>query len=296
MAGMAEAGDGTGARTLARALARTRARAGAPAGAGPDAGDGDAWPLVAVPADIRAFQGYDWHCSPQQYVRALHEVSRVTPVIVPALPGMDVGAVLAAVDGVLVSGSRTNVHPALFGADPTPAHEPYDERRDALTLPLIRHAVGQAVPTFCICRGIQEMNVAFGGTLATEIQEREGIDDHRMAPSDDPDRRFAIRHPVSVEADGPLAPVLGEGVRVNSLHRQAIERLAPSLRVEARAPDGTIEAVSVTGAPAFAVGVQWHPEYWAGTDGPSTALFEAFGDAVRAHAAARRTAVAGPAS
>ena len=244
-------------------------------------------PLVAVPADLRAFQGYQWHCAPEQYLRALHEVARVTPVIVPALPGLDAGAVLGGVDGVLISGSRTNVHPSLFGAEPTPAYEPYDERRDALTLPLIRHAVGAAIPLFCICRGIQEMNVAFGGTLAAEIQEREGTNDHRMVPSDDPDRRFAIRHPVAIEPDGPLAPVLGERADVNSLHRQAIDRLAPTLRVEASAPDGTIEAVSVPGAPAFAVGVQWHPEYWAGSDGPSTALFEAFGNAVRAHAARR---------
>ena len=255
---------------------------------GTEAGDGDdARPLVAVPADIREFQGYQWHCAPEQYLRALHEVARVTPVIVPALPGLDGQAVLAGVDGVLITGSRTNVHPALYGADPTPAHEPYDERRDALTLPLIRHAVRAAVPTFCICRGIQEMNVAFGGTLATEIQEREGTDDHRMQPSDDPDRRFAIRHPVAIEPAGPLGAVLGGRADVNTLHRQAIDRLAPGLTVEARAPDGTIEAVSATGASAFAVGVQWHPEYWAGSDGPSTALFEAFGDAVRAHAAAR---------
>ena len=250
----------------------------------------DARPLVAVPADVREFQGYSWHCTPEQYLRALHEVARVTPVIVPALPGLDADVVLAGVDGVLVSGSRTNVHPALYGAEPTPAHEPYDPERDALTLPLIRHAVRAAVPTFCICRGIQEMNVAFGGTLATEIQEREGTDDHRMTPSDDPDRRFAIRHPVTIEPDGPLAPVLGERAEVNTLHRQAIDRLAPALRVEASAPDGTIEAVSARGARAFAVGVQWHPEYWAGSDGPSTALFEAFGDAVRAHAAARMEA------
>lgn len=247
----------------------------------------DARPLVAVPADLREFQGYRWHASPEQYLRALHEVARVTPLIVPALPGIDVGAVLVAVDGVLVTGSRTNVHPALYGAEPTPAHEPYDPDRDALSLPLIRASIGAAVPLFCVCRGIQEMNVALGGTLATEIQEREGTDDHRMPPSDDPDRRFAIRHPVSVAPDGPLAPVLGARAQVNSLHRQAIERLAPGLRVEASAPDGTVEAVSATNAVALALGVQWHPEYWAGTDGPSTALFEAFGDAVRAHAAAR---------
>ena len=247
-------------------------------------------PLVAVPADVREFQGYQWHCTPDQYVRALANVARVTPVIVPALPDIDMKAVLRGVDGLLVSGSRTNVHPSLYGADPTPAHEPYDPARDALSLPLIRAAIDCAVPTFCICRGIQELNVAFGGTLATEIQEREGTDDHRMAPSDDADRRFAIRHPIA--AEGTVGSIVGESVRVNSLHRQAVERLAPGLRVEARAPDGTIEAVVVEGAPALAIGVQWHPEYWAGTDGPSTALFEAFGDAVRAHAAARTANVA----
>lgn len=244
-------------------------------------------PLVAVPADTRAMQGYTWHCAPEQYLRALQEVARVTPLIVPALPDINVDAVLRGVDGVLITGSRTNVHPALYGTEPSPAHEPYDPARDALTLPLIRQAVDAGSPTFCICRGIQEMNVALGGTLATEIQEREGTDDHRMQPSDDADLRFAIRHPVAVEADGPLGPVLGGNAEVNTLHRQAIDTLAPGLRVEATAPDGTIEAVSATGASAFAVGVQWHPEYWAGADGPSTALFEAFGDAVRAHAAAR---------
>ena len=242
-------------------------------------------PLVAVPADIREFQGYRWHCSPEQYVRALAEVSRVTPVIVPALQGLDPTALLEGVDGVLISGSRTNVHPSLYGAEPTPAHEPYDPDRDALSLPLIRAGIAGGVPTFCICRGIQEMNVALGGTLATEIQEKDGTDDHRMTPSDDPDRRFAIRH--SIAAEGVVGEIVGQRIDVNSLHRQAIEMVAPGLRVEARAPDGTIEAVSVVGARALAIGVQWHPEYWAGSDGPSTALFEAFGDAVRAHAEAR---------
>ena len=243
-------------------------------------------PLVAVPADLREFQGYRWHCAPEQYLRALVEVARVTPVIVPALPALDPAAVLGAVDGVLVTGSRTNVHPSLFGAEPDPAYEPYDPDRDALALPLIRASIGRAVPLFCICRGIQEMNVALGGTLATEIQEREGTDDHRMEPSDDPDRRFAIRHPV--EATGTVGSIVGERPRVNSLHRQAIDALAPCLSVEARAPDGTIEAVAVEGAPALAIGVQWHPEYWAGSDAPSTALFEAFGNAARERAASRR--------
>ena len=259
----------------------------------PEAVPADA-PLVALPADIREFQGYSWHASPEQYARAALDAAGVLPLIVPAL-GPSMTAALDAVDGLLVTGSRTNVHPALYGDEPTPSHEPFDPARDATTLALIRAAVGRGLPVLAVCRGIQELNVAFGGTLATEIQEREGTDDHRMTPSDDPDRRFAIRHPVHVE-DGPLREAIGEAPHVNSLHRQAIERLAPGLRVEARAPDGTIEAVSMPDAPGMAIGVQWHPEYWArdgklpdgaARDEPSWRLFGMWGEAVRTHRARR---------
>ena len=248
-------------------------------------------PLVALPADMREFQGYVWHASPEQYAGAALDAARLAPVIVPALGAGVAMVALGAVDGVLVTGSRTNVHPALYGAAPSPAHEPYDDARDETSIALIRGAVERGVPVLAICRGIQEMNVALGGTLATEIQEIDGRDDHRMPTSDDPDERFAIRHPIAV-ATGGLREALGEAPLVNSLHRQAIERLAPGLRAEARAPDGTIEAVSLPGARAWTYGVQWHPEYWARhaasmRDAPSWALFEAFGDAVRAHRAAR---------
>ena len=256
-------------------------------------------PLVALPADIREFQGYAWHATPDQYPAAAFDAAGVAPVVVPALGAALAESVLDAVDGLLVTGSRTNVHPARYGAEPLPAHEPFDPARDETSFALIRGAVERGLPVLAICRGIQEMNVAFGGTLAGEIQEREGIEDHRMVPSDDPDRRFAIRHDVTVEP-GPLREALGGtvreapggAVRVNSLHRQAIDTVAEPLRVEARAPDGTIEAVSLPGARAWTVGVQWHPEYWARAraarrDAPSWALFEAFGRAVRAHRAGR---------
>ena len=246
-------------------------------------------PLVAVPADIREFQGYSWHAVPAQYLDAARDAAGVAPIVVPAHGDGGVDAILDAVHGLLVTGSRTNVHPALYGAEPSPAHEPYDDARDATTLPLIRAALDRGLPVLAICRGIQELNVALGGTLATEIQDMDGRDDHRMTPSENPDERFAIKHPVQVAPDGRLADVLGGDVRVNSLHRQAIDRLAPALAIEARAPDGTIEAVSVKGAKAFAVGVQWHPEYWARhaaatPDRASFDLFAAFGNAVRAHA------------
>jgi putative glutamine amidotransferase len=133
------------------------------------------------------------------------------------------------------------------------------------------------------------MNVALGGTLATEIQEREGAIDHRAPAGVCQDERFAIRQKVSIRPGSCLAGIFGAGdIKVNSLHRQGLDRLGPRLEIEAVAEDGTVEAVSVRGAPAFAVGVQWHPEYWAHKDNASRLIFEAFGDAVRAHATTRQ--------
>ena len=160
--------------------------------------------------------------------------------------------------------------------------------RDATTLPLIRKAIERGVPLLAICRGIQELNVALGGTLGTEIQERPGSLDHRAAVSDDQDERFGIHQKVSIKPGSCLAGVFGAGeIMVNSLHRQAVDRLGSRLQVEAVAEDGTVEAVSVKDARAFAVGVQWHPEYWVKSDDNSLRIFRAFGDAARAHAAAR---------
>jgi putative glutamine amidotransferase len=211
------------------------------------------------------------------------------PVLLPALAGaLDLDSILDRVDGVLLSGSRSNVHPTLYGEEPTPDHEPYDPARDATTLPLIRRALERGVPLFAICRGYQELNVALGGTLHTEIQEFDGRMDHRAPEAPTNDQRYAIRHEVHLVPGGCIGKVLDAAeIDVNSLHRQGLATLAPRLTIEATAPDGTIEAVSVADAKAFAVGVQWHPEYWVRSDHPSARLFAAFGDAVRAHAAAR---------
>lgn len=247
-------------------------------------------PLVALAADVRHFDGYDWHASPSTYLDAAISGAGVVPLIIPAFgKKIDTDAILDAVDGVMVSGSKSNVHPALYGAEPSASHEPYDTARDATSIPLIKGALKRGIPLLAICRGIQELNVALGGTLATEIQEQDGRMDHRAPVSERQDERFAIRHPVWIEPGSCLADALAaDTVQVNSLHRQAIDVLGNGLAVEAVAGDGTIEAVSVKGAKAFAVGVQWHPEYWFREDAASRRLFEAFGDAVRAHAAARQ--------
>lgn len=246
-------------------------------------------PLVLLSADHRVLEGLAWHMTPAPYIEGVLVGAGAMPVLLPALgAALDFEAILARMDGVVLTGSRSNVHPSLYGAEPTIDHEPYDTARDATTLPLIRAALDMGVPLLAICRGYQELNVALGGSLATEIQTFEGRMDHRAPDTPDWDARFAIRHPVHVVREGCIGKILeADTIDVNSLHRQGLARLADGLAIEATAPDGTIEAVRVEGAKAFAVGVQWHPEYWVRSDAPSGKIFAAFGDAVRARAAAR---------
>ncbi len=239
-------------------------------------------PIVLITACLKPVDGYLWHSATHHYVDAVLHGAGAIPVILPAVgERVDVDALLDHVDGVLVTGSRSNVHPSHYGEDPHEKAEPYDHDRDATTLPLIRHAVAKAVPIFAICRGMQEFNVAFGGTLDTEIQEFEGRMDHRAPDVDDNDLRFAIRHTVELEKGGVLEDLFGaSAIETNSLHRQAVARVGNGLYVEARADDGTVEAVRPREASGFALAVQWHPEYWFKTDAPSKALFDAFGEAV----------------
>lgn len=247
-------------------------------------------PIIAIPADIRHLDGADWHAAQTQYLSAALDVAGVMSFIVPAFEeGNDVDAILDRVDGLLVSGSATNVHPSLYGVEAKDSDGPFDPARDATSLALIRRAIDRGIPMLAICRGIQELNVALGGTLASEIQEQPGVWDHRKPDDANRDAAYAIRQPVHIREGSCIATHLGMSgeVQINSLHRQAIAKTAPRLQVEATAQDGTIEAVSVIDSKGFAVGVQWHPEYWAHTDAPSRALFEAFGKAVRQYQAGK---------
>lgn len=245
-------------------------------------------PVVLFTPDTRDFDGYTWHAAPSTYLEAVLGVSGGLPVILPAFgPRLDLDAVLDRVDGVVATGSKTNVHPSHYGVAATEAMGPYDEARDATSLPLIRRTIERGIPLLCICRGIQELNVALGGSLASDVQDLPGRMDHRFPEVADMDGKFAIRHGVTIVAGGCLGRVVGSEIEVNSLHRQAVARLSDRLVVEATAPDGTIEAVSVKDAAGFTLGVQWHPEYWAATDGPSRAILEAFGAAIAAEASKR---------
>ncbi|ASP34654.1 gamma-glutamyl-gamma-aminobutyrate hydrolase family protein [Labrenzia sp. VG12] len=240
-------------------------------------------PLVLVTADVKAIDGFNWHAVISTYLQAVLKGSDAIPMILPSLgPDLDLDAALDQVDGVLATGARSNVNPQLYGDVPTEENGPYDPDRDATTLPLLKRALERGIPIFAICRGMQELNVALGGTLHTEIQAMTGRQDHRAPQSDHQDERFRIAHPVEIAPGGCLEQVLGaEPFEVNSLHRQAVGALGNGLVIEAQAEDGTIEAVSVKDSPGYVLATQWHPEYWVTTDGPSKKLFSAFGDAVR---------------
>jgi putative glutamine amidotransferase len=204
----------------------------------------------------------------------------------------DIDALLSAVDGILLTGARANVHPTRFGVEPDSRHEPYDHERDAMALTLIEACVARGVPLFGICRGFQEMNVAFGGSLHPEIRDLPGRMNHRMPRLEngevhpDPLVVFADRHEVRLAAEGFFAKLLGcETIRVNSLHGQGILEPGERIVVEGVAEDGTIEAIRIADAPSFALGVQWHAEYDPQSNAINRALFEAFGAALRDHGA-----------
>jgi len=251
-------------------------------------------PLVAVPSCMKEVGGLPFHAVGDKYLRAVAVAAGGLPLMLPNLgEHLDVTRLLAGVDGLMMTGSVSNVHPRHYGAPADPAAEPHDEARDAVTLPLIRAALEQGVPLLCICRGFQELNVVLGGTLFARVHEVPGRLDHRSPATGDPDRDYAPRHGLALTPGGRLAAILGKShTEVNSLHWQAIDRLATGLTVEGTAPDGTIEAVSVTGAKAFALGVQWHPEYKVLENADSVALFRAFGEAIQLRGKVRRRAVA----
>ncbi len=248
-------------------------------------------PLVGLPADTHESHGFLYHSIGDKYVRAVAEVAQCSPVMIPSMiDALEIDALLDHFDGIVMTGAVSNVHPPHYGEQPSPAHEPYDHARDATTLKLIERVITRGIPLFCICRGFQELNVVMGGTLETELQDIEGRLDHRAPKHDDVDVRYAPAHPINIRPGGMLERILGKReTMVNSIHRQGIKRLAPGLAVEATAPDGIIEAVSVRDAKTFAFGTQWHQFKPSPSD--SVKLFTAFGEAVRAHAKKRHAPV-----
>jgi putative glutamine amidotransferase len=235
--------------------------------------------VVGIPACARMVNGHLRHDTPARYAAAVFGGAGALPVMIPPM-GEAQTAVVNRLDGLLIPGSASNVHPSHYNGGESLTPEHHDPARDATTLPLIRAAVERGLPLLAICRGIQELNVALGGTLHQKVHKVAGRIDHREGAGD-ADQRYGPKHPIALF--GQLAQVLDAGeLQVNSLHSQAIDQLAPGLVAEALAPDGTVEAVRLEGAPGFVVGVQWHPEWHWSEHPASVALFRAFGDACRA--------------
>jgi putative glutamine amidotransferase len=236
-------------------------------------------PIVLVPACNRMIGNHPFHIAGRKYIDAVRLAS-CQAFIVPTAQADELDDLLDIAHGVLLTGSPSNVHPSHYDEEVADATLPLDPDRDAWTLPLIPKAIERGMPLFAICRGTQETNVALGGSLHQAVHAVGTYGDHR-APLDAPaEVQYGISHAVTVERGGLLEQLLGERTfDVNSVHGQAVNRLAPGLRVEARAPDGIVEAFSVASAPGFTLCLQWHPEWRAETNPVSMQLLEAFGRA-----------------
>ena len=243
-------------------------------------------PLIGISADRRMVGAHAFHMAGEKYARAVLEAAEGAPILIPSLAEqLPFEALLDRLDGLLFTGSASNVEPHRYSGAPSDPGTLHDPARDATTLPLIRKAVEAGVPVFGICRGFQEMNVAFGGTLHQKLHEVPGHLDHRDDESQPLEVQYGPAHEVTLEPGGVLRSLAAsERVRVNSLHGQGIDRLGGELAVEAQAPDGVVEAFRVRAAQRFALAVQWHPEWQAMSNPFSRALFAAFGQASRERA------------
>ncbi len=242
-------------------------------------------PIVVIPSCSKMMGGLLFDAVGRKYSAAVAEVAECQPLLMPLGRSMvDIGAILDVADGILLSGSLSNVEPSHYGEEPPLNPDTVDKDRDALTLPLIRTAVERKIPLFAICRGFQEFNVALGGTLHQAVHDVNGHKDHREPTSEDMDVKFGPVHPVALQ--GELRSWIGKDqIMVNSLHWQGISRLAPPLVAEAFAEDGLVEAIRAPNGNEFCLGVQWHPEWQPQNNPASIALFKRFGAAARERAA-----------
>ena len=245
-------------------------------------------PVVGIVCDRKKVGDHAFHMVGEKYIDAIRDGSHAIPLLIPVLtPPLTAEEILVCVDGLLFTGSTSNVAPQWYSGAAARKYTLLDEARDATAIPLIRAAEETGTPMLCICRGFQELNVAFGGTLHQHLHEVDGFTDHRAGDRKNAlEEQYGPAHDVRIAPGGLFSKLLPEYApdgrfQVNSLHGQGIDRLAPTLRVEAEAPDGAIEAVSMDGAKAFLLGVQWHPEWRFAENPVSHAIFRAFGEALR---------------
>jgi putative glutamine amidotransferase len=237
--------------------------------------------IVGIPACAKTLSETPFHQTPARYAQAVLGGAGALPVLIPPL-GEQMLGLLDDLAGLLVPGSPSNVHPSHYQGGESETPDLHDLERDHTTLPLIRAAIARGIPVLAICRGIQELNVALGGTLLQNVHDIPGRGDHRGNGDGSMEKAYGPKHTITVT--GALARIVGaDQIVVNSVHSQAIDRPGEGLVVEATAEDGTIEAVSAPNAPGFVLGLQWHPEWRYAEHPPSVAIFRAFGEACRAH-------------
>ena len=248
-------------------------------------------PIIGIPTCRKLILPHMVHAVGEKYINAVVTAAGGVPLLVPALGGsLAMPKLLQNLDGLLFTGSPSNVEPHHYQGEASEKGTLHDPHRDATTLPLMAAAIDAGLPVFAICRGIQEMNVVFGGSLHQKIQDLPGRMDHREDSQKPLDLQYAPVHEVRLTEGGLLQNLFGAKViEVNSLHSQGIDRLGEGLVVEATAPDGIVESFRVADAPSFALAVQWHPEWQVMKNPQSLALFEAFGDACRKRALETRS-------
>lgn len=248
-------------------------------------------PLIGLTAERVVADGYYWHRVEEHYPLAIIEAAGGIPILIPALAQqIDQRALLQRLDGLLLTGGASNIEPEFYGRESEQPNSPRDRLRDETTLALIPQAIALGVPVLGICRGLQEMNVALGGTLHQRVHRVAGKFDHREDESAPVSEQYGLAHRVNLQAGGLLAALSDANeIDVNSVHGQGVDELAPGLRIEALAPDGLIEAVSLPNAAAFACAVQWHPEWFEQTTPFCRALLAAFGAACRNYAISKQS-------
>lgn len=219
--------------------------------------------MIGVIADYRVIEPHGFHMAGDKYVRAIARAMGAMPVILPALAAeIDAHALLSRLDGLLLTGSYSNIEPHHYDEENREANPLRDPHRDTTSFALIRAAMDLKLPVFGICRGFQELNVALGGSLHQQVQEVEGLMDHRENKHADLESQYGPVHSVRLLEDGYLlACAQTDEVMVNSLHAQGVKQLAPGLAIEAVANDGLIEAYRLDDDSHFMLAVQWHPEW-----------------------------------
>jgi putative glutamine amidotransferase len=247
-------------------------------------------PVIGVPADRRILEPHPFHVVGEKYLQALIDGADALPMVIPVLAEhIHIDDILRSVDGLLLTGSPSNVEPHHYEGDPSEPGTLHDPHRDAATLPLARRAMDAGVPLLAVCRGFQELTVVLGGSLHQKVHEVPGYHVHKENPDDPLDVQYGPSHEINLVEGGLLERLAGtSNTMVNSLHSQGVARLPDGVTVEAVADDGLIEGFSVDSVPGFALAVQWHPEWQVTLNKFSMSIFKVFGDACRAYSSQQR--------